>query len=158
MYRSPVLVVLALTAGMLAGCGSGSGSGSASGSSSAYCQDLKSDKTAFDSLGGSKPDVSKLQDAFDRMHKLADEAPPQVSADWKVLDNALTTMEQGLKDAGLSFKDLGKLQQGQTPSGVNLQKLQALAGKLQALGGAKVTQASKNIAADAKKTCHVTLS
>ena len=121
MHRSPVLVVLALTASMLAGCGS------SSGSSSAYCQDLKSDKTAFDSLSGSKADVSKLQDAFDRMHKLAGEAPAEVADDWKVLDNALTTMENGLKDAGISFSDLAKLQKGQTPPGVNLQKLQALA-------------------------------
>jgi hypothetical protein len=135
---------------MLSGCGSGG--------SSAYCKELKSDKAYFDSFSGSSPDIGKLDEAFKRMHSLADKAPDSVSDDWKVIDNALTTIEKALKEAGVSFEDLAKIQKGQTPTGVNVAKLQALAPKLESLGGAKFTKASKHIEKQAKDTCKVDLS
>ena len=43
-----------------------------SGADSAYCKELKTDKTYFSSLSGSSPDVGKLDEAFKRLHSLAD--------------------------------------------------------------------------------------
>jgi hypothetical protein len=49
------------------------------------------------------------------------------------------------------------MQQGQTPKGVDMQKLAALGPKLQALSSAKVEKAAKDIQKHAKDTCDVKL-
>lgn len=150
MRTVTALAAIALAASTLSACGGSE--------SSAYCKDLKSDKAYFDNFGGSNPDISKLDEAFKRMHNLADEAPDAVSKDWKVIDDALTTVDKALKDAGISFADLAKLQKGQTPEGVDMAKLQALAPKLQSLGGSEFSKASKAIEKNAKSDCKVNLS
>ncbi|WP_027862237.1 hypothetical protein [Marmoricola sp. URHB0036] len=152
MRTSLVLAALALSLGSLTACGSDENS-----ADSSYCKDLKADKAYFDSFNGSSPDVSKLDEAFDRMHSLADEAPDAVKDDWKVLDGALTTITDAFKDAGIKLSDLDKLQQGQIPKGADPQKLAALAPKLQEMSSGKVETASKNISKHAKSTCKVTL-
>jgi cytochrome c556 len=151
MRPSIALAALALTLGSLTACGSDSGSGSA------YCKELKADKAYFKSFSGSNPDVSKLDDAFNRLHSLADKSPDEIKSDWKTLDDAITSITQALKDAGISFGDIAKMQQGQVPKGVDPQKLTDLAPKLQAMGSAKVKKASDAIEKHAKDTCKVTL-
>lgn len=148
-------VALSLTATVLAACGSHGGSGSASGD---YCSQLKSDKSYFAGISGSNADFSKLDQVFTRMHTLAAHAPAAVSADWKTLDGAITTIETAFKQAGLKPSDLAKMQKGQLPAGADLSKLQALAPKLQALSSSKVSQAAAHISANAKSTCGVDLS
>jgi hypothetical protein len=148
-------VALTLASSVLAACGGG---GSKSGASGNYCSDLKTDKTYFESLSGSNADLSKLGDVFTRMHSLAGEAPSNVSADWKTLDGALTTLQQALASAGIKPSDLAAMQNGQVPKGADLSKLQALAPKLQALDSSAVTQAGNRITADAKSSCGVDLS
>ena len=91
------------------------------------------------------------------MHTLADKAPAAVAADWKTLDDAFTTIENALKEAGLKPSDLGGLQNGQVPPGVDTSKLQALLPKLQSLSSGEVTQAASRIAANAKSECGVDL-
>ena len=71
--------------------------------------------------------------------------------DWKTLDRALTSITDALKDAGISFADIAKMQQGQMPKGADPQKLAALAPKLQEMSSAKVETASKNIEKHAKE-------
>jgi hypothetical protein len=140
-------IVLALSS--LTACGSGA--------SSAYCKELKSDKAYFSSFSGSNPDFAKIDEAFDRLHSLADKAPDEVADDWKVLDGAITSITDALDDAGIKFSDLGKMQQGEMPKGADPQKLAALAPKLQELSGAKFDKASKAIEKHAKDTCNVKL-
>lgn len=144
---------LALTAGLLAACG-GNGGSSASGG---YCDELKSDKAYFQSLGGSNSDVSNLDQVFAKVHALANDAPSNVAGDWKTVDNAITTIESALKEAGIKPSDLAAMQNGQVPQGVDISKLQALAPKLQALSSSDVSTAADNIAADAKKSCNLDL-
>lgn len=146
---------LALTATVLVACGSDDSGSSASGS---YCDELKSDKAFFASLSGSDADLTNLDQVFSKMHTLADKAPDNVSADWKTLDGAFTTIESALSDAGLKPSDLAALQSGQVPKGVDPSKLQALGPKLQTLSSTDVTDAAKRISDDAKKTCGVDLS
>ena len=143
------LAVLTLSAGLLTACGGGS-------SSDAYCKELKSDKTYFDSLG-SGTDPAKIDQAFAKFHSLATKAPDEVADDWKVLDDAITTVQKALKDAGVSFADLAKAQSGQLPKGVDPQKLAAILPKLQALSNAKFDKATKAIEKHAKDTCDVNL-
>jgi hypothetical protein len=143
------LAVLTLSAGLLTACGGGG--------SDAYCSELKSDKTYFNSIGSGN-DPAKIDKAFEKFHSLAKKAPDEVADDWKVLDDAITTIQKALKDAGVSFADLAKAQGGQLPKGVDPQKLAAIAPKLQSLSGAKFTKATKAIEKHAKDTCNVNLS
>jgi hypothetical protein len=145
-------VALGLTTTVLVACGS---SDSGSSSSGSYCDELKSDKTYFEALSGSNSDVSKLDTVFSKVHTLADKAPDSVAADWKTLDDAISTIENALKDAGLKPSDLAAMQNGQVPPGVDVTKLQALLPKLQALSDTNVSDAADKIAADAKKNCGI---
>ena len=147
-------LTLAFTATLLAACGS---DGSGSSSSGSYCDELKADKTYFESLSGSNADLGNLDQVFEKVHSLADNAPDSISADWKTLDDAITTIETALSDAGIKASDLAAMQKGQIPPGADLSKLQELAPKLQSLNGSEVSDAAQNIADDAKKNCDVDL-
>jgi hypothetical protein len=142
------IAVLTLSAGLLTSCGGSD--------SDAYCSELKSDKAYFDSIGSGN-DPSKIDKAFEKFHSLADKAPDAVADDWKVLDDAITTVQKALKDAGVTFADLAKAESGQAPKGVDPKKLAAIVPKLQALSGPKFDKASKAIKKHAKDTCDVTL-
>jgi hypothetical protein len=147
-------LTLAFAATLLAACGSDGSGSSASGS---YCDELKADKTYFESLSGSNADMGNLDTVFAKVHTLAADAPDSVSDDWAKLDDAISTIETAFKDAGIKPSDLAAMQKGQVPKGVDLSKLQELAPKLQALSSSDVTDAANNIAADAKKNCGVDL-
>ncbi|MGC4110781.1 MAG: hypothetical protein QM747_10235 [Nocardioides sp.] len=148
-------LALTMTATLLAGCGGG---GSKTGASGDYCSDLKADKAYFESFSGANADLSKLDVVFARMHTLAAEAPSNISAEWKTLDGALTTLQSALKEAGIKPSDLAAMQNGQMPQGADLAKLQALVPKLQALSSTDVSTAGDKITADAKASCNVDLS
>jgi hypothetical protein len=153
-------LALCLTATGVAACGSDDGSdgGSDGGSASGnYCEELKSGKALFGSLDSSDPDLSQLDEIFDRMHTLADDAPAAVESDWKTLDEAVTTIQKGLAEAGLTPSDLEAMQNGQIPSGADLAKLQELTPKLEALSSAEVSDAAQRIADNAKDTCDIDL-
>ena len=157
MRTTAVIGSLALTlaATVLAACGSDNSGSSASGD---YCQELKDDKAFFADFNGTNPDFSKFDEVFQRMHTLADDAPSDVADDWKTLDGAITTLETGLKEAGIQPSDLAALQNGQVPAGADLKKLQALAPKLQELSSSDVSDAAKRISDHAKSACGVDLS
>ena len=147
-------VALALTATILTACGGGGGGSSSSGG---YCSELKADKQYFAAISGSNSDVSQLGTVFEKVHTLAADAPSSISADWKTLDGAISTIENALKAAGLKPSDLAGAANGKLPPGVDPAKLQALVPKLQSLSSSDVTTAANNIAADAKKNCGVDL-
>jgi len=149
-------VTLSLAATVLAGCGSSNSSGAAS-SSGDYCSELKADKAYFQGLTGNGSDAGKLDEVFQRIHQVAADAPDNVSADWKKLDGAITTLENALKAAGIKPSDLASMQSGKLPPNVDPAKLQALLPKLQQLNSQDVSDAADRIAADAKKTCKVDL-
>lgn len=149
MRTLTTIAALALSLASLTACGASE--------EDAYCKDLKSAKASFDNFGSGSPDFDKLDSAFKRFHSLADEAPEDVKSDWKTLDDALTSVEQALDDAGVSFADLPKLAEGQVPEGADAEKVQALVPKLAKLGDEKVQKASDAIEKHAKDTCDITL-
>jgi hypothetical protein len=142
-----------LLASTLAACGGDNGGGS--GEDSEYCKDIKRASKTFGDLNSG--DVAQLDKAFATFHTLADEAPSEIEDDWKKLDSAITTVEKALKDAGLTFADLAKIQSGEVPEGVDVSKLQGLASEMSKLSSADFTEASKAIDTHAKKTCKVDL-
>lgn len=145
--KMSVAVAGAVIAGTaLTGCGSGS-------NTDAYCNDMKKADKDFSALGAG--DYGKLDTAFKTFHKLAKEAPSKISGDWKVLDGAITTMQTAFKKAGIDFKDLGELQKGKVPAGVDVSKLTSLSSTMAKFNDAKFKTASDNIAKHAKDVCKV---
>jgi hypothetical protein len=142
---------LALAATALVGCGpSHSGAGRAA---DGYCRELRTDKAYFLSLDSDRPDLTRLDDMFGRLHSLAADAPAGVATDWKTVDTAVTTIEGALTDAGLKPDDLAEMQKGKVPAGVDLDKLATLAPQMAALSGHEVNDAANRIARDAKASC-----
>ncbi|MBC7630994.1 hypothetical protein [Aeromicrobium sp.] len=150
MKLSLALAGAVLLGTTLTACGGGD-----AGADSSYCKDIKKASATFGNLSGG--DVGKLDQAFATFHKLADESPDDLKADWKKLDGAITTIEKALKDAGLKFSDLDKIQKGEVPPGVDVSKLTGLASEFSKLNSAAFTKASKNIEKQAKDTCKVNL-
>jgi len=146
-------VAATLVATALAACGSTSGSDA----SSPYCKEFKTDKAYFESIGSDNPDITKLDEAFARMHALAASAPPAVAKDWKTVDAAVVTIQGALEDAGLDFADLAAMEQGDIPADVDLDALAALTPKMQALSGPEVDAAGTAIEKHAKSSCGITL-
>jgi hypothetical protein len=150
-------LALSMAATVLAACGSSNSSGGGASATGNYCSELKSDKAYFQGLTGNGSDAGKLDEVFQRIHQVAADAPDNVSADWKKLDDAITTLENALNAAGIKPSDLASMQSGKLPPNVDPAKLQALLPKLQQLNSQDVSDAADRIAADAKKTCNVDL-
>lgn len=153
MKISLTLVGVALLGASLTACsGSDGGDGDAS---SAYCQDIKTAKPIFESL--TQGDLAQLEEGFATFHRLADESPDGLKDEWKTLDNAATSVESALKDAGLEFSDLAGIQEGTIPEGVDMTKLTSFAADLQKLNNTAFADARAEIAKQAKATCDVAL-
>ena len=136
-----------LVAGALAGCGGGT---------DAYCDSIESAADEFSTFeGGTAGDLEQAMETFDA---LADEAPDDVAADWEVLDNAFSGLEDALEDAGLEFSDLDAMMSGETPADLDPAKMQALAEDLQALATDDIQEAADNIEKHAQDECGVDLS
>lgn len=141
----------------LAACGGGDGSdggGSADGGGD-YCKDLKSAQSSFAKVSSS--DFGSLEPAIKTFHQLAAEAPDEVKTEWKTLDGAFAKLENGFKDAGIKMSDLGDIQAGKIPEGVNLQKLNSLVSSFSEISNEKVTAAQDTIQKHAKDVCKVEL-
>ena len=148
-------VSLALAATVITGCGS---KDTGSAASRGYCQELKTDKAYFRSLAGTgEPDLATIRETFRRVHALAAAAPSEVSGDWRTVDSTVTTVEGVLHDSGLSPDDFAAIQRGEIPEGIDVEKLAALAPKLQTLGGPAMNKAADRIAANARSRCGIDL-
>lgn len=155
MRTTAILSTLLLSAGLLTGCGGGGSS------SDAYCDDLKAAKAQFDALDSGTPDFNELDKAFKTFHGLADDAPSEVADEWKTLDGAITDLEKGLEDVGLTVKDLGSITSGQIPEGMTQEDLTKALPKLQtafkSLDDDKVQKAADEIEKHAKSECNIKL-
>ena len=143
--RSAVLGVVTLAA--LAACGGGEGP------DSDYCKDLEAAKPSLESLKSSG--AAQLQDVFEVTHELADEAPGDVKDAWETYDDAITAIEDALKEAGVGPDELSSLQRGEVPEGVDQKKLRGLPAIFQKLDSPEVAKASNKIAAHAKDVCQL---
>lgn len=158
--RTPALLAglagLTMAATVLTGCGGGDTEPAATDTET-YCDQLEADAEYFKAFSGDGADPSKLGDALDKFHGLADAAPDEVAADWDVLDGALSQLERALAEAGISTDDLAGLQNGQLPKGVDMADLAKLAPKVQELNSPELRESAEAIQAHAKEECGVTL-
>ena len=147
----PPLAGALLVVSAAAGCSGGDGDSDASG----YCADIKAAKPTFDRL--SSGDLSVLEKGFAAFHRLADESPDGLDDQWKVLDEAASSVEDSIKTAGLSFDDLPSIQSGQIPPGTDPTKLATFVTDLQKLNSTQFSDARAAIARQAKDECGVDL-
>jgi len=153
MRTTTLVTTAALAALATAALGACSTSTSDASGSSAYCKELKADKAYFQTFDSDNPDLTKLDEAFTRMHSLAASAPPAAAGDWKTVDTAFSTVQGALDEAGLNFGDLAAMQDGEIPDDVDLEALAALGPELEALSGEKLDAAAAAIDKHARKTC-----
>lgn len=150
-----------LLAGVLAGCGGGDGgegsSGEASGGNATddYCTALEQAKEDIDAL--EQGDVAQFEQTFQVLGELSEQAPDEVAAEWQVLDETLTGLEDSLAEAGLELADLEQLSAGEVPEGVDMAKLQALATEMQSFSSAEVEEAGDAISEHAQTECGIDL-
>lgn len=152
MKISLTLAGVVLLGTSLAACG-GSDGGSAGGGD--YCKDLKKAQSTFSDVSAN--DFDTLDSAITTFHKLADEAPSDIDAEWKTLDGAFVKIEDGFKAAGIKMSDLGDIQKGKIPAGADVSKLSSLASSFSEISSDKVLKAQKAIEKHAKDTCDVNL-
>jgi hypothetical protein len=157
MRKPALLAGLALAASVLTGCGGGDDAEAGATDTETYCKQLETDAEFFNALGGGDADPSKLGDALDRFHELADAAPEAVAPDWDRLDGALSELERSLAEAGITPDDLAGLESGELPKGVDMTKLTKLVPKVQKLNSPELKDAAESIRTHAKDECGVTL-
>jgi hypothetical protein len=154
MKISLTLAGVVLLGTSLAACG-GSGDDGGGGGGGDYCADLKKAQSTFADVSGS--DFSALDSAIKTFHKLADEAPSDVAAEWKTLDGAFVKVEDALADAGIKMSDLADIQSGKIPEGADVSKLSSLGTTFSEISSDKVLDAQKVIEKHAKDECDVEL-
>jgi hypothetical protein len=125
------------------------------GTSDQYCSALRNAQQEFGALESGQLTGRNVAQIFDRIHGIADQAPPEVSQEWQTLDGAITQMESGLQDLGLGFEDL---QDPQKLAEVDPKQLQRFGQDMQKLSGQKFERAGNKIEQHAKSECNIDLS
>jgi hypothetical protein len=143
--RSRAFLAGVMTIAALSACSGGDGP------DSDYCKDLEAAEPSLESLKSNG--AEQLQDVFKVTHKLADEAPGDVKDAWETYDEAISSIEKALEDAGVGPKELASLQRGEVPDGVDQEKLRGLPATFQKLDSPAVAKASTQIATHAKEVC-----
>jgi hypothetical protein len=155
MKISVAMAGVVLLGASLAACSGDDGGGGGGGDTDTYCTELKSAQPTFEKVAGS--DFTALDSAVSTFHQLADDAPSDITSEWETLDGAFVKVEKAFEDAGIKLSDLGAIQAGTIPEGVDVSKLTSLVGSFQAITGEKVTAARDAIEKHAKDTCDVEL-
>jgi len=145
----------ALGLGLLVGCGGGDDAEQASGAD--YCAELKD--AASDISAVTSGDLGSFDETTERIDRLRDDAPAEVEAAWARVGDAVDTIVQALREAGIDEDDLTNLQNGDPslPPDVDMQALQQAMGEIQSLGSDELRQASEAIATHAQGECDVDL-
>ena len=155
MLRSLAVAGTALLLGTTVACsGASTDQAGSDAGTKQYCNSLKSAQQEFGAINRGDVTPGNLDRILDRMHSLSQQAPAPVADDWKKLDGAISQLQGGLDDLGLSFKDLSdpkKLAQ------VDPQKLQEFGRRMQQLAGQQFEKAGNAIEKHAKQVCHINL-
>ncbi len=147
MRNKAILVAVAtLFSTTLTGCGGGGG-----GDAGDYCDTLKDSESNFEDLA-SAGNFDGFDEALDKMHELADDAPDEIKGDWEVFDKAFTDLEQALEDADMTMSDLEGMSD---PSAVDPEKLAGLMEAAAPLSSEEFATAAENIEKHAKDECGI---
>ena len=93
--------------------------------------------------------------AFARIHDLAEVAPAEVKASWKVVDDAIAKVVTALAEVDMTFTELTDSFDGRTPDSATMAKIEKLGPVMQDMTGADYSEAQEKVAAHAKKSCGI---
>lgn len=146
---------VALGLGLLAGCGGGYEPDQAG--AGGYCADLKAASSDLSAV--TSGDLGSFDETTERIDTLRDEAPADVEEAWARVGDAIDTIVQALREAGIDESDLTNLQNGDAslPPDVDMAALQQAMSEIQSLGSDELRQASEAIATHARQECDVNL-
>ena len=152
MKRQMMTAVTSMVVGVaVSGCGGNSAA------PSAYCTSLADAEPAFRAMASG--DIESFDRTFSVFHDLADQTPEAIRPEWRTVDGAFVTFEEGLAGVGLDLSDFDDVvSQGDIPPGVDPQQLQELMTELEQLGSADFAKAASTIERHALDECGVDLS
>ncbi|MDQ3629275.1 MAG: hypothetical protein M3419_10780 [Actinomycetota bacterium] len=134
-----------VSAGVLTGCGG----------SDDYCSSLEDTVEEFEAFG--EADFDQFGEAIDAFRDVGAEAPSEVEEEWETLISGIDSAESALQDAGAGFEDLGDIQTGQIPDGVDEEELIEALASFQELSSEEFAEAGQAIEEHAESECDVTL-
>ena len=117
-----------------------------------YCASLKEDRPKLQKL--SEDGADGLTKSIDLLAGLRDQAPDQISDEWKTLVAALQDLVAAVRASGADFSDF---KDGKAPAGVTAGQLKAVQQAATELTQPRVEQAGKSIEQHAIDVCKVDL-
>jgi hypothetical protein len=145
-------VAAGLTALALLGCGLTG----CSHSTGAYCSSLRADKQQLERLSAdaARPGSDALARSVDVLSRLRDEAPDDISEEWKTLVSALRDLVSAVRATGVDYSAFGS---GKRPPGVSVSAYRAVQQAADELSSTRVQQAGASIEQQAIDVCKVDL-
>jgi hypothetical protein len=138
--RAAQVVVLALTLAVSAGC---------KDQQDKYCDAIKDHQQQLgEVLGGGAPDA--LLEALPILHDLADQAPDDLTDEWKTVLDALDGLQRALKDAGV---DPATYDRDHPPDGLSQKDKDAIDGAARQLTSDETVTAFSGVDQQAKDVC-----
>jgi len=141
------LAALALLVGGLTGC---------SHSTGAYCSSLRADKQQLKRLSAdaARPGSDALARSVHVLAGLRDEAPDDISDEWRTLVSALQDLVSAVNATGV---DYAAFDSGKRPPGVSVSAYRAVQQAADELSSTRVQQAGASIEQQAIDVCKVDL-
>lgn len=102
-------------------------------------------------------DFSSIEEVSAVFSDLGDKAPSEVEDDWATMEEAITLLEEGLDEVGLTMDDLEALSEGDIPENFDMTKMQEFGEKMEELDDPRFDEAGDNIAEHAEAECGIDL-
>lgn len=118
-----------------------------------YCDALRKDQSQLDEMIGSTS-VGALLSQLPLLRRLAEKAPDDLTDEWQRFLNAVESLHDALRNAGLSASDF---KGGKVPDAVQGEERRSLIGAADELSSAEVVDAAQGIEAQARDVCKVNL-
>jgi hypothetical protein len=137
------MVVLVAVLPLLAGCGRGQ----------SYCGAVQDHQSQLGSIVQSGDRTALIQ-ALPVFQDLSGKAPPDVTADWKLLVVRISALQTALDDAGV---DPASYDPGQPPAGLSAADRTRIRSAAAQLAAADTQQALANVQQEVLDVCHTPL-
>lgn len=144
-----------IAATSLTACGGGDSS-----SAGDYCDIYKSAHKTLGDLDLTELNKGEIDKTFDYIKKLEDAAPnDKLRKAWQTSDDTLHQIKKALEDSGMTFSDLGKLKDMDSPSDlpqdISMDDVKKFLQEFKGIDKDKMDQAQETVQDYARKTCNV---
>jgi hypothetical protein len=118
-----------------------------------YCQALRADQELFAAMQDDTSGLALLKHR-DALHRLADQAPDDLTDEWQTLLGAVDAFAQTLTEVGVKPEDFVD---GQAPAGLDPTKRTRIANAASELSSQDVVEAANGIEQQARDVCKLQL-